>query len=105
MLQWASIAYAQVKAGNISENLKIEVRQIIHKIDLWRKDKYIALSNLSIFYTWKILKLCNRNNFKISAPIRNQKLELRDKSYSISDVQDYFKSIFEKHGGKLLIPL
>ena len=46
-----SIAYAQVKAGNISENLKIEVRQIIHKIDLWRKDKYIALSNLSIFYT------------------------------------------------------
>ena len=24
------------------------------KIDLRRKDKYIALSNLSIYYTWKI---------------------------------------------------
>ena len=48
-----SIAYAQVKAGNISENLKIEFRQIIHKIDLWRKDKYIDLSNISIYYTWK----------------------------------------------------
>ena len=53
MLQWASIAYAQVKAGNISENLQNEIRQIIHKIDLWRKDKYIVFSNLSIYYTWK----------------------------------------------------
>ena len=105
ILPWLSIAYAQVKAGNIPGNLQNEVRQIIHKIDLWRKDKYIALSNLSIFYTWKILKLCNRNNFKMSAPIRNQKLELPDESYSISDVQDYFEYIFEKHGGKLLIPL
>ena len=53
MLQGASIAYAQVKAGNISENLQNEIRQIIHKIDLWRKDKYIVFSNLSIYYTWK----------------------------------------------------
>ena len=26
------------------------------KIDLRRKDKYIALSNLSIYYTWKNIK-------------------------------------------------
>ena len=26
----------------------------LEKIDLRRKDKYIALSNLSIYYTWKI---------------------------------------------------
>ena len=26
---------------------------ITDKIDLRRKDKYIALSNLSIYYTWK----------------------------------------------------
>ena len=26
------------------------------KIDLSRKDKYIALSNLSIYYTWKNVK-------------------------------------------------
>ena len=36
------------------------------KINLRRKDKYIALSNLSIFYAWKILKRSNKNNkFKI----------------------------------------
>ena len=38
------------------------------KIDL-RKDKYIALSNLSIYYTWN-------NNFKISAPTWNEEFEL-----------------------------
>ena len=26
------------------------------KIDLWGKDKYIALLNLSIYYTWKNIK-------------------------------------------------
>ena len=52
-----------------------------------------------------MIKPCNNNNFKISVPIRNQKLELPDESYSISDVQDYFKYILEKHRGKLLIPL
>ena len=27
---------------------------LTNKTDLSRKDKYIALSNLSIYYTWKI---------------------------------------------------
>ena len=27
---------------------------ITDKVDIRRKDKYIALSNLSIYYTWKI---------------------------------------------------
>ena len=29
---------------------------LIDKIDLRRKDKYIALSNLRIYYTWKNIK-------------------------------------------------
>ena len=33
-----------------------------HKIDLRRKDKYIALSNLSIYYTWKNMKNSYKNN-------------------------------------------
>ena len=89
MLQKLSIAVAQVKPGNTSENLFNEIRQIIYSlyqaketienvynnimnyensktsdcyrlllnltdnIDLRRKDKYIALSNLSIYYTRK----------------------------------------------------
>ena len=42
------------------------------KIDLRRKDKYIALSNLSICYTLKNIKKSYKNNkFKISAPTWN----------------------------------
>ena len=40
-----------------------------NKIDLRRKDKYIALSNLSIYYTWK--------NMKKSHKIINLKYQLR----------------------------
>ena len=36
------------------------------KIDLSIKDKYIALSNLSIYYTWKNIKSSYKSNkFKI----------------------------------------
>ena len=56
------------------------------EIDLRRKDKYIALSNLSIYYTWKNIKKSYKNNkFKISAPVWNEEFELPDGSYSISD--------------------
>ena len=62
------------------------------KIDLRRKDKYIALSNLNIYYTWKknIKKSYKNNKFKISAPTWNEEFELPDGSYFISDIQDYF---------------
>ena len=103
MLQRLPIAVAEVKAGNISENLLNEISQVIyylcrakeitkkaysyivnsiklqnrmdtivmnsansktsdpnrllhnpsHKIYLKKKDKYAALSNLSVYYTWK----------------------------------------------------
>ena len=32
------------------------------KTNLRRKDKYIALSNLSIYYTWKNIKKLYKNN-------------------------------------------
>ena len=57
------------------------------KIDLKRKDKYIALSNLSIYYTWKNIKTSYKNKkFKTSAPTWNEEFELPDGSYSISDI-------------------
>ena len=38
------------------------------KIDLMRKDKYIALSNLRIYYPWKNIKMSyKKNKFKMSA--------------------------------------
>ena len=68
-----------------------------YKIDLKRKDKYIALSNLSIYYTWKNIKKSYKNNtFKILAPTWNEEIELPDGSYSISDIQDLIEYIFKK---------
>ena len=58
------------------------------KINLRRNDKYVALSNLSIQYTWRNIRMSYKNNnSKISAPTWNEKFELPDRSYSISDIQ------------------
>ena len=63
-------------------------------LDLRLGEKVIALSNLSIYYTWKNIKnLYNNNKFEISAPTWNNKFELPDGSYSISDIQDCFEYI------------
>ena len=64
-----------------------------------RGQNRIALSNLSIYYTWKNIKNSyNNDKFKISAPAWNDKFELPDGSYSVSDIQDYFEYILKKHG-------
>ena len=43
--------------------------RLTDKLDLKRGQKTVALSNLSIYYTWKNVKSsCNNNEFKISAP-------------------------------------
>ena len=83
------------KNSKISDPRRL-LLNLTHKIDLRRKYKYIALSNLSIYYTWKNIKQPYKNNkFKISAPTWNEEFELRDGSYSISDIQDYFEYIFK----------
>ena len=47
----------------------ILVVKFTDKLDLRRGQKSIALSNLSIYYTWKNIKSSyNNNKFKISAP-------------------------------------
>ena len=87
-----------------SENSKICKQNVLvlnltDKLDLRNGEKVIALSNLSIYYTWKNIKsLYNNNNFKISAPTWNNKFELPDGSYFVSDIQDYFEYILKKHG-------
>ena len=53
---------------------------------------------LSIYFTWKNIKSeYNKNKFKISAPTWGETLDLSDGSYSITDIQDYFKFIIKKH--------
>ena len=62
------------------------------KINLKRRGKYVALSNLRIYYTWKNIKKAYRNNkFKISAPTWNEGFELPDGSYTVSAIQDCFE--------------
>ena len=39
----------------------------------------------------------NDSKFKISGPTWNDEFELPDGSYSVSDIQYYFKNIFKKH--------
>ena len=73
--------------------------KLTNELDLRRGEKIIGLSNYSIYYTWKNIKSSyNNNKFKISAPTWNNKFELPDGSYSVSDIQDYFDCILKKHG-------
>ena len=68
------------------------------KLNLKNPNKKMALANLSIYYTWKNQKSeYNNNKFKISAPTWNDTFDLPDRSYSVSDIQDYFEYIIKKH--------
>ena len=87
-----------------SENSKtsephVLILKLTDKLDLKRGEKNIALSNLSIYFTCKNIKSSyNDNKFEISAPTWNDKFELPDGSYSVSNIQDYFEYILKKHG-------
>ena len=68
------------------------------KRNLKKPNKNMTLANLSIYYTWKNIKLeYNNHKFKISAPTWNDTFDLPDGSYSIEDIQDYFEFIMKKH--------
>ena len=80
-----------------SENSKTSKPHVLtlkltSKLDLRLGEKVIALSNLSIYYTWRNIKSSyNNNEFKISAPTWNDEFELPDGLYSASDIQGCFK--------------
>ena len=63
-----------------SENSKTSKPHVLtlkltNKLDLRLGEKVIALSNLSIYYTWKNIKSSHNNNkFKISTPTWNDNL-------------------------------
>ena len=87
-----------------SENSKtpkphVLVLTLTNKLDFRMVKNVIALSNLSIYYTWKNIKSSyNNTKFKISAPTWNDEFELLGGSYFVSDIQDYFEYIIKKHG-------
>ena len=70
-----------------SENSKtpkphVLILKLTNKLDLRIGEKVIALSNLSIYYTWRNIKSSyNNNKFKTSAPTWNDEFELPDGLY------------------------
>ena len=73
--------------------------RFFNKLDGRRGKKVIALSNVSIYYTWeKIKSSCHNNKLKISAPTWNNQFELPAGSYLVSDIQDYFEYILKNIG-------
>ena len=88
------IIFINTENGRISE-YHVLLLNLTNKKDL-RSGKTVALSNLSIYYTWKNIKSsCNNNKFKISTPTWSEEFELPDGSYSIPDIQDYFEYILK----------
>ena len=72
-----------------TSKLHVLMLNLTDKLDLRRSNKYVALSNLSIYYTWKNIKNSyNNNKFKISGPTWNNKFDLPYGSFSVSDIQD-----------------
>ena len=69
--------------GRTSE-YQVLLLKLVDKLDLRGNQKSVALSNLSIYYTWRNIKSSYKNNkFKISAPTWNNEFELPDGSYLI----------------------
>ena len=96
----------KVSLGTIFMNSKNSKTNESHrfKLDLTDKPnlknplKNMALANLSIYYISKNIKSqYNNNKFKISVPTWNDTFDLPDGSYSIAEIQDYFKFIIKKH--------
>ena len=68
------------------------------KKDFIRDYRCFALSDLSIYYTWKnIKKSCKNNKFQLSRPTRDEEVHLPDDSFSLSDIQNYFVYTIKKH--------
>ena len=85
--------------NNKKSKLHVLILKLTNKLDLRIGEKIIALSNPSIYYTWKNIKSSyNNTKFKISAPTWNDEFELLDGSYIwiLSDIQDYFEYIIKK---------
>ena len=71
--------------------------KLTDKLNLRRGEKTIALSDLSIYDTYKNIKISHSNDkFNLSDQTWNHQIELPDGSYTISDIQDCFEYIQKK---------
>ena len=83
----------------------IFVLKLSPRLDLRSSNKHVALQNLSNYYTWKnIREQYKCNKLKIIAPTWNDKFQLPNGSYSVSDIQDYIRYIIKKREASTMIP-
>ena len=86
-----------------SENSKTSflpslVLSLADKRDFIRDYRCFALSDVSIYYTWKnIKKSCKNNKFQLSRPTTDEEVHLSDGSFSLFGIQNYFVHIIKKH--------
>ena len=89
--------FMKTENSKTSESHKFKL-DLTDKPNMKDPKKNMALANLSIYYTWKNIKLEYVNNkLKISAPTWKDSFDLPDGSYSIVDIQDYFEFIINRH--------
>ena len=66
---------------------------ISDKLNWKMSGKYVALSNLDIYYTWKNIKTTYKNiSYNVEWVIW-----ITDRSFFVSDIQYYFECIIKKH--------
>ena len=76
--------------NNEISDLHIILLNLLDKTNLNRSDKYVALSNLSIYHTGKIVE-------KVSARTLKEEVQSPDGSYSASYIEEYFQYIIKKY--------
>ena len=75
------IIFTNSENSKISDSYRL-LLNLSDKINLKKSDKYVALSNLSIYCTWKNVQSSYKNNiFKILAPTWSDKYDLHDGIY------------------------
>ena len=89
--------FMNMENNKMNESHK-SVPDLSQRLDFRGSNKHAALQNLLIHYTWKnIRKQYKNNKLKIIAPTWNDKFELPDGYYSVSDMQDHIEYIIKKH--------
>ena len=95
--------FMNTENSNTNEPQK-SVLNLSQRLDLRSSDKHVTLQNVSIYYTWKNIRKQYENKLQIIAPTWNDKFELPDGCYSVSDIQDCIEYIIKKYETLTTIP-
>ena len=93
-----------VNSGNSkASDLNRLLLNLSDKINWKSSNKYVALSNLSIYYAWKnIKKSCKNNKYKISAPTKMKSLTCM-MDHILHEIFKIILNISLKYGERLTI--